>query len=155
MSHDDSVQIAASEHRARRPMGGFLVCADRQTPVAQNSGSASRPRRKFSGLQSLENSQNGERISILREPVPRAGGSPGVKAKAQRAGGVDREPSVLYPARASDTARASDRTRFRPTAKSRPEMAPQGLEKIESRRGNGSTSEASNLEDVVRVRDFG
>src|ERR1700689_4034399 len=39
------------------------------------------------------------------------------------------------------------------TAKrSRPEMAPQRLEKIESGPGNGSGSEASNPQDVVRGR---
>ena len=36
--------------------------------------------------------------------------------------------------------------------RSRPEMAPQGLEKIESAPGNGMGSEASNPQDVVRGR---
>jgi hypothetical protein len=43
--------------------------------------------------------------------------------------------------------------RERLTAKrSRPEMAPQRLEKIESAPGNGMGSEASNLQDLVRGR---
>jgi hypothetical protein len=36
--------------------------------------------------------------------------------------------------------------------RSRPEMAPQRLEKIESAPGNGMGSEASNLQDLVRGR---
>jgi hypothetical protein len=36
----------------------------------------------------------------------------------------------------------------------RPEMAPQGLEKIESAPGNGMASEASNPQDVVRGRGW-
>jgi hypothetical protein len=40
-------------------------------------GSAAGSRGKFSGLQSLEKSRNGERISILREVVPWVGGTPG------------------------------------------------------------------------------
>jgi hypothetical protein len=38
------------------------------------------------------------------------------------------------------------------TKRSRPEMAPQRLEKIESALGNGMGSEASNPQDVVRGR---
>jgi hypothetical protein len=100
MTHDDSVQIAAmspvrlrGRARAatrvsvgRRSMRGVVVLADRQTPVTQNSGSALRSRRKFSALQSIENSQNGERISILREAVPRAGGTPGAKEEGATRG---------------------------------------------------------------------
>jgi hypothetical protein len=39
-------------------------------------------------LQSLENAQNAERISILREPVPQAGGTPGADDEARRATGA-------------------------------------------------------------------
>jgi len=49
-------------------------------------GSKARSRRKFSGLQSLENSQNGEGISILREAVPWAGGTPGAKEEGATRG---------------------------------------------------------------------
>jgi hypothetical protein len=84
-----------------------------------------RPTGKFSALQSIENSQNAEGISILREPVPRAGRMP----LASLAGIA---------------------TRGGLTAKrSCPEMAPQRLEKIESAPGNGMGSGASNPQDVV------
>src|SRR5271163_1079441 len=42
--------------------------------VITESMAAARPRRKFSALQSLENSENRKGISILRGPVPAAGG---------------------------------------------------------------------------------
>jgi hypothetical protein len=98
MTHDDSVQIAATSPArgrgrpraamrvrvGRQSMRGVIVSTDRQTPVAQNLGSALRPRRKFSALQSVENSQNGEGISILREAVPGAGGTPGAKEEGAR-----------------------------------------------------------------------
>src|SRR5271163_3752275 len=42
-----------------------------------------------------------------------------------------------------------------PAKRSRPEMAPQRLEKIESAPGNGMGSEASNLQDVVHGRAAG
>jgi len=80
VTNDDSEQIAATQRRGRphaatrggvgrRSMREVVVRTDRQPPVAQIAGSTSRPTAKFSGLQSLENSQNGERISIFREPV--------------------------------------------------------------------------------------
>src|ERR1700678_4405693 len=48
---------------------------------------------------------------------------------------------------------AGDRGARVPDAKrSRPEMAPQRLEKIESAPGNGMGSRASNLQDLVRAR---
>jgi len=56
MTHDDSVQIAVTPVSVgRRSIRDVVVSTDRQTPVAQNVGSASRPRRKFCALQSLEN----------------------------------------------------------------------------------------------------
>jgi hypothetical protein len=124
MIHDDNVQTAArnpARQRAfarvrsrvrtsgRDAMGDVVVSG--RSPAAQNVGSASRPRRKFSGLQSLENSQNAESISILREADAWAGGTPGVKEKgatrgwrASRAGrsrlgsrvGGDAEPIVDF-----------------------------------------------------------
>ena len=134
MTHDDSVQIAATSPARRRA----LACTQRRvrtsrrdvmrdvvasgrgrTPVARKMGSASRPRRKFSALQSIENSQNGERISILREAVPWAGGTPGAKEKgatrgwrASRAGrsrpgsrvGGDPEPIVDLSSRGASVA---------------------------------------------------
>jgi hypothetical protein len=98
VTHDDSVQIAATSPARRRgrlraatrgsvglqSMRDVVVPADR--PAAQNAGSASRPRRKFSALQSIENSQNGEGISILREAVPWAGGTPCVKEEGAKRG---------------------------------------------------------------------
>ena len=88
MTHDDSVQIAATSPARRRAfarmgraetasgrdaIGDVVVSGRGLTPVARKMGSAARSRRKFSALQSLENSQNAERIAILREPVPWAG----------------------------------------------------------------------------------
>jgi hypothetical protein len=87
MTHDDSVQIAATSParrrafarmgRAERASGrdtiGDVASRRGLTPVARKMGAAARSRRKFSALQSLENSQNAERIAILREPVPWAG----------------------------------------------------------------------------------
>jgi hypothetical protein len=103
VTYDDSVQIAATiparergrPHAAarvgvgRQSMRDVVVSANGRTPVAQNAWSASRPRRKFSALQSIENSQNGERISILREA--RRNARP-PRRKAPRAGGAPREP---------------------------------------------------------------
>src|SRR5271163_781041 len=51
--------------------------------AARKRGSPLQPDGKFSALQSLENSQNGKRISILRELVSQAGGTP--RADAGRA----------------------------------------------------------------------
>jgi hypothetical protein len=57
-------------------MPDVAVQVDRRMPIAQDAGSASRQRRKFSGLQSLENSQNAERISIFRQRVSIATADP-------------------------------------------------------------------------------
>ena len=98
MTHDDSVQFAAtSPARGRgRPRAAMRVRLGRQSmrdvvgsgrsPAAQNAGSASRSTQKFSALQSLGNSQNAERISILREAVPWAGGTPGAKEEGATRG---------------------------------------------------------------------
>ena len=87
MTHDDDVQTAATNGRARSP--ARFGARERRAPVAarrrsNRSSNAGRAKRgigvtteaKFSGLQGLENSQNGERISTFREPVPPAGGTP-------------------------------------------------------------------------------
>jgi hypothetical protein len=42
--------------------------------IDADGGAAGRQTRKFSVLQSLENTQNRERISILSEPAPSASG---------------------------------------------------------------------------------
>jgi hypothetical protein len=42
--------------------------------IDADGGAAGRPMRKFSVLQSLEDIQNRERISVLREPAPLASG---------------------------------------------------------------------------------
>ena len=58
------------------------------------------------------------------------------------------EPRAISPSRGVSLAGIAAREGL--TAKrSRPEMAPQRLEKIESAPGNGMGSEASNLQDVV------
>src|ERR1700733_116691 len=87
------------------------------------------------------------------------------RRKARHASGAARELGVLPPAREPEgdpepivdlltrgvSVPGSRRERL--TAKrSRPEMAPQRLEKIESGPGNGRGSEASNLQDLVRGR---
>ena len=87
MGNDDSVQIAATssgrrralarmwrgERASGREMVGGIVVPVGAAPIARNRKSAWRPTGKFSALQSLENSQNAEGISVLREPVPQAG----------------------------------------------------------------------------------
>jgi hypothetical protein len=99
MTYDDSVQIAAMSPRPapacmRRggkasgleTMRNVLVSGGRRTPVARKPVSALRPTAKFSALQSLENAQNAERISILRERVPRGRRNiPRRRAKGARA----------------------------------------------------------------------
>ena len=140
---DDSVQITATSparlralarvrrgERAsgRETIGGVVVSGRGRAPIARNRTVASRPTGKFSASQSLENSENGERISILREPVPRAGRMP----LASLAGIAAREGLTAK--------------------RGRREMAPQRLEKIESAPGNGMASEASNPQHLVHGR---
>src|SRR5271163_1133875 len=63
------------------------------------------------------------------------------------------EPSTVEAQNVTPKQRSPGSRRERLTAKrSRPEMAPQRLEKIESAPGNGMGSEASNLQDLVRGR---
>jgi hypothetical protein len=119
----------------RETIGDALVSGRGRAPVARNKGSTSRLRGKFSSLQIIENSQNAERISILRETVPNAQGRAAPTGEARRVGHAH-DPSVL------------DLTAKR----SRPEMAPQRLEKIESAPGNGMASEASNPQYLVHER---
>ena len=109
----------------RETIGDALVSGRGRAPVARNKGSTSRLRGKFSSLQILENSQNAERISILRETVPNAQGTRCTDGGGAARVGHAHDPSVL------------DLTAKR----SRPEMAPQQLEKIESAPGNGMASE--------------
>jgi hypothetical protein len=93
MGNDDSVQIAATssgrrralarmwrgERASGREMVGGIVVAVGAAPIARNRKSAWRAEGKFSALQSLENSQNAEGISVLREqfhrPAERSPGS--------------------------------------------------------------------------------
>jgi hypothetical protein len=167
MTHDDSVQIAATSParrrafarmgRAERASGrdtiGDIASGPGRTPVAWMMGSAARSRRKFSALQSLENSQNAERTAILRELVPRALNAPNTQEegatrgwRGSRAGG-DHEPIVDLLNRGGSVAGIA--AREADGKRSRPEMAPQRLEKIESAPGNGMASEASNPQDLV------
>jgi hypothetical protein len=149
----------------RDAMGDHVASAFGRTPLAGKMGSAARPRRKFSALQSVENSQNAERISILREALAWAGGTPGAKEEGATCGqrgsraarsrlgsrvGGDPEPIVDLLNR-GDPVAGSRRERLTAT-RSRPEMAPQRLEKIESAPRNGRGSEASKLQDVVLGR---
>jgi hypothetical protein len=101
MTHDDSVHIAATSParrgtlpRARRGdrasgLGDVVVSGLRRAPIARRSGSAMRPQAKFSASQSLENSRNGERTSIVREPgSERPAERPTPTRKARRAVGA-------------------------------------------------------------------
>ena len=120
----------------RETIGDAVVSGRGRAPVARNKGLASRPRGKFSSLQILENSQNAERISILPEPAPQAQATRCADGGGAARVGHAHDPSVL-----DLTAKPS-----------RPEMAPQRLEKIGSAPGNGMASEASNPQDLVRGR---
>src|SRR5271170_7638494 len=85
MIHEGSVQIEATSPASPRALARVRRCARAwerglvvvsgkgRASVTGMSGSSFPPEGKFSALQSLENSQNEEGISILREPVP--GGS--------------------------------------------------------------------------------
>ena len=104
MTYDDSVQdrgdepcaaARAIQHVARWETSGLetiktvVVSGRRRMPVARKPVSASRPRGKFSALQSLEIAQNAEGISRLCELVPmgrRNGLAP--TGKARRAAGA-------------------------------------------------------------------
>jgi len=179
MTHDDSVQIAATSPARRRAVTRIrrgerasgrdavvdvVASGPGRTPVARKVGSAARSRGKFSALQSVENSQNAERISILREPVLRAGGTPGAKEegatrgqRGSRAGrsrpgsrvGGDPGPIVDLLNRGASIAGIAAREADR---QSRREMAPQRLEKIESAPGNGMVSQASYPQGLVQGR---
>src|SRR5271155_5405147 len=88
MTHEGSVQIEATSPASPRALARVRRCArawerglvvvsgKSRASVAGMSGSSFPPEGKFSALQSLENSQSGEGISILREPVPEASGTP-------------------------------------------------------------------------------
>jgi len=110
MTHDDSVQTAATSRRARSPAS--IGARERRAPVgarrrSHRSSNAGRAKRgvsvtteaKFSGLQGLENSQNAERISTFRVPVPPAGGTPRLDEAGTARGRPP--PAVLDQARTS------------------------------------------------------
>ncbi len=92
---------------------------------------------KFSASQALEIPRNAEGISD--------------SALLERLAAPERRPIPPNPARGEN--RGISVAGFAPREadgkRSRPEMAPQRLEKIESAPGNGMGSEASNLQDVV------
>jgi hypothetical protein len=108
MGNDDSVQIAATssgrrralarmwrgERASRREMVGGIVVPVGAAPIARNRTSAWRPTRKFSALQSFENSQNAEGLSILRESFPQAGIAAPTR-KARLSAGRAHDPSVV------------------------------------------------------------
>ena len=120
MTYDDSVLIAAKSPAqpptlARMSRGGkasgletlgnVVVSGRRRTPLVRKPTSASRPRGKFSALQSVENAQNAERISILREPVPIGGGNglaPTGKARRRASGLL--APRVIAPSDSPNSA---------------------------------------------------
>jgi hypothetical protein len=79
----------------RETIGDALVSGRGRAPVARSKGSASRLRGKFSSLQILENSQNAEGISILRETVPNAQGTRCTDGGGAARVGHGHDPSVL------------------------------------------------------------
>jgi hypothetical protein len=99
MLGNDSVQIAATNHAPVRARAhtttrqsvasetprGVSASGLGRTPVARRRGSGLPPHRKFSALQSLENSQNAEGISILPEPAALAAERAARMSKARRA----------------------------------------------------------------------
>jgi hypothetical protein len=106
VGNDDSVQIAATSSGRGRALarmwrksvgaldGGGIVVPVGAAPIARNRTSAGRPTGKFSALQSFENSQNAERISILRESFPQAGIAAPTR-KARLSAGRAHDPSVV------------------------------------------------------------
>jgi hypothetical protein len=127
----------ARPHVARRKsvegeMVGGIVVPVGAAPIARNRKSARRADGKFSALQSVENPQNAERISIFCEPFPQAGIAAPTRRARLRVGRAHGPSVVDLPARRSGQ-----------------EMAPQRLEKIESAPGNGRVSEASNPQYLV------
>ena len=92
---------------------------------------------KFSAPQAFEIPQNCERIPGAAAAGPRRARGP---LDPRRIGPVERTGAFWSPASRRETLT---------TKRSRREMAPQRLEKIESGPGNGTGSEASNLQDVV------
>jgi hypothetical protein len=112
MTNDDSEQIAAARRRGRphaatrerrrEPVDARSRRSDRSpTASPQIAGSALRPTAKFSGLQSLENSQNGERISIFREPVRHPRGAALTDQPVRRTVGLPLTIEAFSPGRAS------------------------------------------------------
>jgi hypothetical protein len=167
MTHDQSVQIAVTSaalrrgrpHAAtrvsvgRRSKRDVVVPAESPNAVAQNAGSASRPRRNFPACKAMKTHKMRKESRFCASPFHGPAERLAPRRKAQRAGGAALEPNVLDPARASDTrARLTGRDSGRPrSATSGSQIAPQRLEKIDSRLGDCSTSEAANPQDVVRV----
>jgi hypothetical protein len=90
-------RMRGGEGASRRRTIGDLVASGRlRARLVRNPQSALRAAAKFSALQSLENSRNGETISILREPVPQAGGTPGAEQEGASAGGAARQNQVAW-----------------------------------------------------------
>jgi hypothetical protein len=108
MAYEDSFQITVTS-AARRPaitrmprgegasrrraIGNSSLPAVSARHV-RNPQSALRGAAKFSALQSLENSQNGETISILREPIPQAGGTPRAEQEGAWAARLAKSKSI-------------------------------------------------------------
>ena len=111
--------------------------------------------RKFSWLQSIENSRNREnyrpRLSAregARGPArlrrTRAPANAGSRGEGKTRNSTARNPPFRSPGSRRDRTLGAER--------SRPEMAPQRLEKIESAPGNGRASEASKPQHLVHGR---
>src|SRR5271170_6982810 len=84
-----------SESGTRR-WGDLTDSGHGRKPAARSRGSALRRHAKFSALQSLENSQNAERTSILCEPALRPCGTSRANEEGVDYGGRLRCPDRLY-----------------------------------------------------------
>ena len=119
---------ARREGVGSRDDGKRVVSGRRRTPGARKPISSSRPTVKFSTSQSLDNTQNAEGISIVREPVPQSGGTLRTDEEARRApcagGGV----------------RATPATTLEGSKSTRPKVAEKGAQGLEFARCNDETA---------------
>ena len=143
---DDSIQIAATSPAQRRAHG-----------TMREASGTRRPHTSFSAIAERRSSGRGE------PRCDRRGNFPPCKAlkshemrKETRSGSVPASPSRRRPPPSRSSTSRTEALR-RPDRgargrRSRPQMAPQRLEKIKSAPGNGMGSEAPNLQHLVHGR---
>ena len=171
MTHDDSVQIAATSParrrafarmgRAERASGrdtiGDVASGPGRTPVAGRWDRRRDRGGNFPPCKALKTHKMRKESRFCASPFhgpaerpEHPGGRRDTRlARGSRAGG-DPEPIVDLLNRGDSVAGIA--AREADGKRSRPEMAPQRLEKIESAPGNGMASEASNPPDLVHRR---